>query len=118
MERLVVVNTHTGVILAQRVELARTFLTRLQGLIGRSGLGEGEGLVLEGCNSVHMFFMRFPIDVIFVDRRDKVVGLAWNLQPGAVSRVFPKAFRAVELPAGTIGRTGTGEGDVLEFRPV
>lgn len=113
-----VVDTTTGARLADRAELAEGFLARAKGLLGREGLGEGEGLILRPCNSVHMFFMRFPIDVVFLDRRGKVVGLSWNLPPGSVSRIFPRAAQAVELPAGTVGRTGTRVGDVVEFRRV
>lgn len=101
--------------LADRAELATGFFARLRGLLGRSGLEDGEGLILRPCNSVHMFFMQFPIDVVFLDRRGKVVGLAWYLLPGSVSRIYPRACQAVELPAGTLGRTGTQVGDVVEI---
>jgi uncharacterized membrane protein (UPF0127 family) len=117
VERFTVTNARTGARLAEQAELARGFLARARGLLGRNGLGEGEGLILRPCNSVHMFFMRFPIDVVFLDRRGRVVGLSWHLPPGAVSRLYSRAAQAVELPAGTLGRTGTNLGDVLEFRP-
>ncbi|MGE5553701.1 MAG: DUF192 domain-containing protein [Betaproteobacteria bacterium] len=117
MNRFVVINAKTGVRLAERAELAKSFLARARGLLGRKGLEPGEGLILYPCNSVHMFFMRFAIDVVFLDKVGRVVGLCWNLPPGAVSRIYPRAVQAVELPAGTLGRTGTRLGDLLEFRP-
>jgi hypothetical protein len=112
----VVVNASNGAHLAEQAVLAKSFLARARGLLGRAGLAAGEGLILRPCNSVHMFFMHFSIDVAFLDRKGKVVGLAWNLPPGTVSKIYPKAAQAVELPAGTLGRTGTATGDVLEFR--
>lgn len=118
MTQYVITNTHNGVVLADRAELARTFLARLRGLVGRPWLEEGEALILRPCNSVHMFFMRFSIDVCFLDRAGRVVALAYNLAPGSVSPIYPRATQAVELPAGTLGRTGTGVGDVLEIRPL
>ncbi|MDI6869865.1 MAG: DUF192 domain-containing protein [Bacillota bacterium] len=117
MDRFVVINAKTGARLADRAELAESFWARARGLLGRAELKEGEGLILRPCNSVHMFFMRFPLDVAFLDKIGRVVGLSWNLPPGAVSRIYPRAVQAVELPAGTLGRTGTNLGDILEFRP-
>lgn len=116
MHCFAVINVHNGAVLATRAQLASGFCSRLVGLLGRAALEEGEALILRPCNSVHMFFMRFPIDVLFLNRRGRVVGLAWNLPPGAVSRIYPDAFQAVELPAGTLGKTGTSVGDVIEFR--
>ncbi|MGE5507746.1 MAG: DUF192 domain-containing protein [Chitinophagales bacterium] len=116
MKRFSVTNATTGACLADRAALAGSFFARLRGLLGRERLEEGDGLILRPCNSVHMFFMRFAIDVVFLDRDGKVVGLSYQLPPGAVSPLFPRARQAVELPAGTLGRTGTKLGDVLVLR--
>lgn len=100
-------------VLAERCEVARSFLARGRGLIGRDTLAAGEGLLIRPCSSVHSFFMRFPIDVVFVDRHDRVVGLTEAMPP---NRPYAGAWRAryvVELPSGTIAATGTRVGDVL-----
>lgn len=108
-----IVNTTRGHTLAERCEVARGFLARGKGLLGRDGLAAGEGLLIEPCSSVHSFFMRFAIDVVFADRHHRVVGLAAAMPP---NRPYAGAWRAryvVELPAGTIAATGTQKGDQL-----
>jgi len=82
------------------------------------GLGTRDGLVIDPCNSIHMCFMRYPIDVIFVDAEDAVVGQVENIQPWRFTKIYWGARRAVELPSGRIAQTGTHVGDTLEFRPV
>ena len=81
-------------------------MSRMKGLLGRTALGEGEALVITQCNSIHMFFMRFAIDVIFVDRAWTIVGLVRNIRPFAVSPIFWKAAAAIELPSGIIDCQG------------
>ena len=88
--------------------------TRLRGLIGRSGLAPGEGLLIVPCNSIHMFFMRFAIDVLYVDRAHQVVGLHHALAPWRVGRMYRQAHFVVELPAGTLRATGTEVGDQIQ----
>ena len=65
--------------LADKVELAASFGARLKGLLGRDGLPEGQGLWIDPCNSVHTFFMRFPIDVLFLDKSQRVVRVLIDL---------------------------------------
>ena len=106
-------NTTRGTTLATAIEHARTPLARMKGLLGRDGLAEGGGLVIEPCTSIHMFFMRFPLDVLFVDDRGEVLRAIPRLQPWRLTRLYPQARYAAELPAGTIARTGTQEGDTV-----
>jgi uncharacterized membrane protein (UPF0127 family) len=103
--------------LADRVRLADRWWTRLRGLLGRRPLGEGEGLMLMPCRAVHMFGMRYPIDVAFVDRRGGVVAIYHKLEPGSRSSWHRRAAAALEVPAGTLATTGTQTGDVLAWRP-
>jgi uncharacterized membrane protein (UPF0127 family) len=100
------------------VERARNPWQRLRGLLGRSSLDEGSALVLEPCNSIHTFFMRFAIDAVFLDRGGSVVRAVAGLQPFRATRPHPSAVLVVELPAGTLARTGTCEGDRLVFEGV
>ncbi len=94
---------------------ADTSLARMKGLLGRHALKQGEGLIIRPCQSVHMFFMRFSIDVIFVDKVNIVVGLCPNLRPFNLSPIFWKSACAIELPAGTIERTSTAVGDQISW---
>ncbi|NWF78537.1 MAG: DUF192 domain-containing protein [Chloroflexi bacterium] len=115
---LQVLNTTRGSVLAARCGEARSFLARGRGLMGRPALAAGEGLLIEPCSSVHSFFMRFPIDVVFADRQHRVVGLTEAMAP---NRPYAGAWGAryvVELPAGTIAATGTRLGDVLRIEAI
>lgn len=79
--------------LASRCEVADTFFTRFCGLQLRKELPEGCGLLLSPCNSIHMFFMRFPIDVLFLDDALKVVGMCEGIKPWRVSSIYRTAKR-------------------------
>jgi uncharacterized membrane protein (UPF0127 family) len=108
-----VLNATRGTVLAERAELARSFATRGRGLMGRAGLAAGEGLVIDPEWSIHMFFMRFPIDAVFVAPNGTVSGLSADLRPWTpFAGVAPWRGRyVVELPAGVIAATGTQLGD-------
>lgn len=110
-------NTTRSTLLADRAEAAETALARLKGLLGRAGLAEGEGLLIQPCNSIHMFFMRFAIDVAFLDGEGRVVKAVHSIRPWRATRVYLSAHAALELPAGTLRRTGTIEGDQLVLEP-
>lgn len=109
-------NITRGAVLADRARIADTFFTRAFGLLGRSGLGAGEGIVLKPCSSVHTTFMRFSIDVLFVGTGGRVVGIVHRLGPWRTARI-KGARLVVELPAGMIESSGTQEGDVLTIMP-
>lgn len=108
-------NPRTGAVLARRVERARTPWARLKGLLGRNALREGDALCIEPCSSIHTFFMKFPIDALFLRRDGVVVRAVASMRPFRATRFYPSAAMVVELPAGTLARTGTREGDVLAF---
>lgn len=110
-----IINETRSACLADTVIMADTFFTRLRGLSGRPGLDPGWCLVLKPCRSVHTMFMRFSIDVMFVDRNGRVVSLAGDMRPFSFSRVVPDSHLVVELPAGTLARTGTSAGDKIIF---
>jgi uncharacterized protein len=108
-------NSTRGVALADHSQIARSVWSRFWGLMGRRALQPGQGLILEPGNSIHMFFMRFPIDAIFVDRDWKVLHVAHGIKPWRVSRIVRKAKRVIEVPAGVCRQTGTVPGDVLSL---
>lgn len=113
-----VTNRTRGKILADRAEEARAFFVRMRGLMGRRELAIGEGLHLVPCNSIHMFFMRFAIDAVFLDKELRVVKLIPALPPWRATRVYWKAHSVLELPAGVASGAGTQEGDQLVFEQV
>jgi hypothetical protein len=106
-------NVTRGTVVAERAEEARSFGQRLVGLLGRASLPDDGGLWLEPCNSVHMAFMRFPIDVVFASAEGRVVAVVPNLAPWRVTRLYRGARVALELPVGAVARSGTAEGDHL-----
>lgn len=107
------VNDVRETVLAENARVAKTFATRLKGLLGTSSLPAGEGLLIAPCNSIHMFGMKYAIDCVFLDADYKVVGLVENIAPGKMSRVFGSAKQCLELPAGVIAVSATELGDVL-----
>jgi hypothetical protein len=87
---------------------------RMRGLLGRDGLDPGGGMLIDASPSVHMFFMRFPLDVVFLDRDRKVVRVVANLRPWRVAGAR-RAAAALELPAGAAAAAGLEVGDILVF---
>jgi uncharacterized protein len=111
------VSTAGGIVVCERCERAESSLARLRGLIGRDGLASGEGLLINPGPSVHMFFMRFAIDVVFLDRSKTVVKIVHGLRPWRTAGAR-KAVAALELPAGTAARCGLREGETLILEPI
>jgi uncharacterized protein len=101
-----------GSIVCERCVLADTALARMRGLLGRRDLPSGEGILLKPASSVHMAFMRFPIDAVFLDRDLRVVKVAADLQPWRLAG--SRGAKAVlEIPAGEAARRGLSVGDRL-----
>lgn len=98
------------------VEVANTAATRNKGLLGRKGLPDGGGLWIIPCESVHTFFMKFPIDLVYIDRNKKVKKVRNSVGPWRLSACF-SAHSILELPAGAARRAETQRGDQLEFSP-
>ncbi len=109
-------NTRTGTILATHIELAGDSATRRRGLLGRDCLDAGHAFAIAPCNAIHMFFMRFAIDVLFVRRDGRVVKCAHDVRPWRIA-LAPTAYAAIELPAGTLRATKTERGDRMVFEP-
>lgn len=106
----------TDAVVATDVAVARTFLKRLRGLIGRQCLPAGAGLLFLRCRSVHTFFMRFPIDVVFLDRKRTVLDVHARVGPGRIVRASEAPHWTLELPAGRCEEVGLGVGDRLTGR--
>ncbi|MGB9407262.1 MAG: DUF192 domain-containing protein [Terracidiphilus sp.] len=112
--RLRVSNLTRKTVLATSLEVANTDSKRRKGLLGREGLSTGEGLWLCPCEAVHTFWMRFPIDLVYLDRKNQIRKLASEVPPWRLSACL-RAHSVLELPSGTIRDTQTQRGDTLEF---
>lgn len=110
------VNRDRGTELAKRVETAGSFLTRLRGLRGRPALLAGEALWIVPCRGVHTRGMAFSIDVLYLDASLTILAMEENLPPGRFAPVRWRARTVLELPAGTVERTGTRPGDRIEMQ--
>ena len=103
-----------GEVVCERCELADTVRTRMKGLLGRKELPVGSGLWIRPASSIHMFFMRFPIDAVFLDRDLNVLGVTPRLSPWRWAR--RRGARAVlELGAGEANRLGVRQGERLTY---
>jgi uncharacterized membrane protein (UPF0127 family) len=103
-----------GAVVCEECTLADSPVSRMRGLLGRTGLGPEEGVLPRPAGSVHTFFMRFPIDVVFLDRNLRVLGVAERLRPWRTAgRRGAKAV--LELAAGEAERRGIRAGDELEL---
>ena len=102
-----------GTVVCARCELADRPLVRMRGLLGRSSLGRDEGMLFRPASSIHMLFMRFPIDAVFCDRELRVVGVEAGLQPWRMAgRRGAKAV--IELAAGSAAAIRAGDQLTLE----
>ena len=107
----------TGAVLVERLGLANSFWTRFKGLMGRKTFPAGDGLLIVPCNSVHCFFMKFAIDVVYLSRDGEVLRVASELRPGAIGPLVKGARAVLELPGGTTATAGVLPGDRLEGLP-
>lgn len=107
--------TANGTVVAGHVEVADTMWSRFRGLMLRRELLPGHGLAIRPCNSVHMFFMRFALDVVFVDAEGRVVRVLDSIRPWRASSLVRGAKAAIELPAGTAARAVVVPGMVLRL---
>lgn len=110
-----ILNQTRNTVLAEKAVLADTVVSAAVGLLNHRSLPNGEGMLITPCSSIHMFFMKFAIDVVFIDRKNIVVGLVRNIQPFRISPYFWRARAAIELPAGMIDKTKTQFGDQVVY---
>jgi uncharacterized protein len=111
-------NVTRDTVLCSRAMLARTVRDRSRGLLGREQLGPDEGMLFDGdavipVMWIHTLFMRFPIDIVFLGRRDTVIKIQPSLKPWRLSAIVPGAYKALELSEGAVTRTGTAVGDLI-----
>ncbi len=110
-----VTNRTRQTVLVEKGWVADNLWTRMVGLLGRSGLEPGQGLLLKGEQAIHMFFMKFALDVVYLDKQGRVICALGNLQPWRLGPYLRHARDVLELPAGTLNATQTRVGDELVF---
>lgn len=114
---LLAVNVTRQTEVAGKIEVAKSGAKRSKGLLGRKGLEPGSGMWILPCEAIHTFFMRFAIDVVYLDRKLRVKKVVSSLGPWRMSACL-SAHSVLELPPGTIEDSQTRTGDLLEFVPV
>ena len=112
MQELALMNARSGEMVATTTELAVTRSARRRGLLDRSALDPSSALVLAPCLMIHTAFMRFSIDVIFVNREGQVVRIVRDLAPWRIAASFG-AYATVELAAGALASRDVAVGDRL-----
>lgn len=110
-------NRTRDTLLGVRIEIADTWWSRMRGFLGRPQPSTGEGMLLVPCRAVHMRGMKYPLDVMFIDRSGRIVSLYRSLQPGKMTRRQRDAEFALELPVGTIEASGSQKADYLVWVP-
>ncbi|NOT25182.1 MAG: DUF192 domain-containing protein [Acidobacteria bacterium] len=109
-------NQRNGRVVASRILPALESKSRRSGLLGYDSLPDGDAMVIAPTNAVHTWFMRFPIDLAFVDREGRVIKTCHTVKPWRIAAAF-RAFAVIELNAGTLARSETMSGDRLELMP-
>jgi uncharacterized membrane protein (UPF0127 family) len=109
------VNETTGAVICDRVEVADTSMRRLFGLLGRRGIDSGEGLWIMPSSGVHTMGMMFPIDVVGLDRKGRVIKLWQNLVPFRVTSVSLRMHSVIEMKTGWIAENGVRVGDLIKI---
>ena len=112
---LTILNATKQTLLGDRISVADTGPTRNKGLLGHAGLEPGEGLWIIPTEAIHTFFMKFEIDVIFVDKKMRVTKIVHSMKKWRIA-ISWRAQSVVELPPGTARQANTQPGDFLEVR--
>ena len=105
-----------GVVICEKVELANNFYKRFMGLMYRKSMKENEGLLLDPCNQIHTFGMKFTIDTITISRDNIITKIDEKVEPGKVRPKVKDGKKVLELTAGTSEKYGLELGDVIEFQ--
>lgn len=115
MRHITVINKTKQTLVGDNICLANSFFTRLFGLLGKRGLDAGAGLLIRPSSGVHTFGMRFPIDVVALDRNLRVVAVDEAVKPWRLSGLRLRTRQVLELPPGQSKIAGIQPGDYLEL---
>jgi uncharacterized protein len=109
------VNLSNGAEIANEIAKAHSFFTRFKGLMFSKSLPEGHGLHIQPCQSIHTFFMNYPIDVLYLNKEYEIVGLQESFQPSKIGQVYKNGYSVLELPPGSIQKSDTKIGQKIKF---
>lgn len=115
MREVSIFNLSKNVIISERAKIATEFISKFRGLMFKREIEKNGGLILVNTNSIHTFFMYFPIDVLFLNSDFLVIKKIENLKPNRITSPFNKAKFVVELKTGKIKKTNTEVGDKIIF---
>lgn len=101
--------------LVGNLTVADSIFSRMKGLLGKNILSEGEGLWIRPCKGVHTFGMKFAIDVIILNREQRVIAIKNELKPNRITTIYSDAATVLELPAATARDAKLSIGDVINF---
>jgi len=108
---------HNNTTISSNIRVADNPATRIIGLMFRRQPVDSDGLLLEPCNSIHTFFMRYALDIVFLNKNNEVVKVLRNLKPWRMTWIYFRASKTLELPAGNLP-LAVKEGDILEVQNV
>lgn len=112
-----IISEKDGTIIADQVILADTFFSRFVGWMFKQSVHNMEAILLEPCNSIHTFFMRNSIDVIFLDKDNLVIYLKKEMVPYSFTPIFKNACKVIEFKLGTISHFNICAGDKINVLP-
>lgn len=113
---MLLVNKTNKEVISENLMTADSFFKRLKGLMFTKELTEEDALHIIPCNEIHMFFMNYSIDVLYLDREKKIVHMDEGMQPGKIGKKVKNAVSVIELPDGKIKTKSLEIGQMLEFR--
>ena len=108
-------NSTQNNLIADDVKLAKSFITRTLGLIPKKMISESEGLMIKPCNSIHTFFMKFSIDVLFVGTNDEIIALYENVKPWRILPIHFNSSYVIELKCGQISAKNIAKHDIIQI---
>ncbi|WP_162920104.1 DUF192 domain-containing protein [Paenisporosarcina cavernae] len=109
--------SHSENVIAKNVKKAYSFPKRLRGLLFTKSLDPHSGIHIKPCRSVHTYFMKYPIDIVYLDKQNRIVGLEHFVSPGKRGLHFESAYSVLELAAGRIEELGLQEGQPINIKP-
>jgi len=113
---MILFNKQDGTVISENVIVANTFFKRLKGLMFTKELPRQDSMLIKPCNEIHMFFMNYSLDVLYLDKNLKVVHMDEELKPGEIGKLIKDSVSVIELPSGKIRETGVKVGDTLNYK--